>query len=156
MTKTPYTCPRCGLETRLKGNMSKHLYGIQKPCPAASNDIDLTPEIKEHILNNRVYRPHKQSKSSDVKRNKKSKIRPALRVAVWNTYIGEEIGKTTCCCCKSSSITQLNFHCGHVIAEANGGKVQIDNLRPICVVCNNSMGTMDMKIFALENFNVIV
>jgi hypothetical protein len=53
--KKPYTCPRCGLETRLKGNMSRHLYALQKPCPASDNVIELTDEIKHHILENRVY-----------------------------------------------------------------------------------------------------
>jgi 5-methylcytosine-specific restriction endonuclease McrA len=83
-----------------------------------------------------------------------SKISQAIRIVCWNTYIGEEIGKTSCLCCKTNYITQHNFHCGHVVAEANGGKVHVENLRPICAVCNNSMGTMDMQEFALENFNV--
>lgn len=87
-------------------------------------------------------------------KTKKSKISQAIRIVCWNTYIGEEIGKSSCLCCKSNHITQHNFHCGHVVAEANGGKVQIENLRPICAVCNNSMGTMNMKEFAREIFNV--
>jgi hypothetical protein len=41
-----------------------------------------------------------------------------------------------------------------LVAEANGGKIQIDNLRPICAVCNNSMGTINMKDFAFGHFNV--
>jgi hypothetical protein len=42
-------------------------------------------------------------------------------------------------------ITIREFHVGHVTSEANGGNMNIDNLRPICATCNNSMGTMDMK-----------
>ena len=34
------------------------------------------------------------------------------------------------------------------------GFLNVDNLRPICAVCNNSMGTTDMKVFAFDNFNV--
>ncbi len=85
---------------------------------------------------------------------RKTKISQAIRIVCWNTYIGEEIGKSYCLCCKSNHITQHNFHCGHVVAEANGGKVQIENLRPICAVCNNSMGTMNMTEFARDNFNI--
>lgn len=87
-------------------------------------------------------------------KTKKSKISQAIRIVCWNTYIGEEKGKAPCLCCKTISITQHNFHCGHVLAEANGGKIQVENLRPICAVCNNSMGTMNMKQFALDHFNV--
>jgi hypothetical protein len=93
-------------------------------------------------------------KTSTVIKTSKSKISQALRIVCWNTYIGEEIGKAQCVCCMTNFITQHNFHCGHVVAEAKGGKVQVSNLRPICAVCNNSMGTMNMMEFALNNFDV--
>ena len=75
--------------------------------------------------------------------NKKS-IPIAVKRLVWNKYIGEDIGKSKCYCCKLSSITQLTFHCGHVVAEKNGGDINVDNLRPICQSCNSSMGTINM------------
>jgi hypothetical protein len=40
-----------------------------------------------------------------------------------------------------------SFQCGHVIAEANGGVIHVDNLRPICSICNQSMGTENMDDF---------
>jgi hypothetical protein len=86
--------------------------------------------------------------------NKKKMITQAVRIVCWNTYIGEEVGKTLCLCCKSNNITQHNFHCGHVIAEAEGGTIHVNNLRPICAVCNNSMGTTNMILFAKDNFDV--
>ena len=60
------------------------------------------------------------------------------------------IEKATCLllqisCCKHEDIRQIEFHCGHVIAEINGGKTEIHNLRPICAQCNLSMGSMDMN-----------
>lgn len=155
--KTPYKCPRCSYTTTQKGDMRKHLFSLQKPCPAIDNDIEVTEEVKEYILMNRIYRSEKQTthvERTQTNNRKKTKITQAMRIVVWNTYIGEDIGKTQCLCCKSNSITQHNFHCGHVIAEANGGQVHATNLRPICAVCNSSMGTMDMKTFALNNFNV--
>lgn len=77
----------------------------------------------------------------------KARIRQTLRRLVWNTYIGELVGKSPCYCCRSKSITPFDFHCGHVVAEANGGPVHLDNLRPICAACNVSMGTMSMPDF---------
>ena len=109
----------------------------------------------DHIIPTQVLEEQeKQISIEDKKRKTKSKITHAMRIVCWNTYIGEEVGKTKCLCCKTNSITQHNFHCGHVIAEANGGKVNVANLRPICAICNNSMGTTDMINFAKESFNI--
>lgn len=55
--KDDYFCPRCGYSTKQKGHMRKHLYDIKKPCPCLLNPIDLTDEIREHVLANRIYRP---------------------------------------------------------------------------------------------------
>ena len=77
----------------------------------------------------------------------KKKISATLKRLVWNTNIGEEIGKTKCLCCKSTDISQMSFHCGHVVAEANGGELIVSNLKPICQNCNSSMGTKNMNDF---------
>jgi len=61
--------------------------------------------------------------------------------------IGEEIGKSKCVCCKSTYITQMSFHCGHIIAESRGGETIVSNLRPICQNCNSSMGQTNMDDF---------
>ena len=82
-----------------------------------------------------------------MQKTKKKPIPKSLKIAVWNKYIGEDIGKSKCLCCNLSDITQLKFHTGHVIAEANGGETNIDNLRPICETCNKSMGTKNMEEF---------
>jgi 5-methylcytosine-specific restriction endonuclease McrA len=84
----------------------------------------------------------------DVKKSTKTKkkpIPPNLKRNVWNKYIGEDIGKAKCTCCRLVDITQLSFHCGHIIAEAKGGELKMDNLKPICQSCNSSMSTMNMN-----------
>ena len=92
---------------------------------------------------------NKSTKTNKPKLNKsnKKKISATLKRLVWNTNIGEEIGKTKCLCCKSTDISQMSFHCGHVIAEANGGELIVSNLKPICQNCNSSMGTKNMNDF---------
>jgi hypothetical protein len=70
-----------------------------------------------------------------------------LKRKVWEQQIGEDIGKSKCLCCRLTDITQLSFHCGHIISEANGGEIKLDNLRPICQSCNSSMGTVNMDEF---------
>ena len=54
-------------------------------------------------------------------------------------------------CCEKEPIKMFNFECGHVIAKANGGQMDIENLRPICGTCNKSMKTEHMSIFKKKN-----
>jgi hypothetical protein len=41
--------------------MYNHFYRKNKPCPKSINNIELTNEIKEHILLNKIYLPPKDS-----------------------------------------------------------------------------------------------
>ncbi len=45
------------------------------------------------------------------------------------------------------NISVKNFDCGHIISEKNGGIVSLDNLKPICRLCNSSMSTNNMDDF---------
>jgi len=86
----------------------------------------------------------KQFKVTDYR---KKNIPKTLKRMVWDKYIGPDIGKSKCMCCKHQDIRQIEFHCGHVVAEVNNGYTNIDNLRPICAQCNLSMGRMNMDLF---------
>jgi hypothetical protein len=55
MAHTKYTCPRCGYDTLERNNMRKHFYKRNKIC-CIKNDIELTDDIKEYVLNNRIYK----------------------------------------------------------------------------------------------------
>ena len=44
----------------------------------------------------------------------------------------------------------MSFHCGHIIAEVNGGDIIVSNLKPICQNCNSSMGTKNINDFMLQ------
>jgi len=84
--------------------------------------------------------------STDTKQRKKT-VPKVMRDLAWNKWIGENVAKHTCMCCEINEIRMNSFHCGHVLAEANGGKTSVDNLRPICAACNLSMGTENMTDF---------
>jgi hypothetical protein len=76
---------------------------------------------------------------------------PAIRrQEVWNTHIGEYIGKILCPSCETNSITPFTFVCAHVLAVSNGGDNSVNNLRPICQLCNSSMYTQCMSDFIME------
>ena len=72
-----------------------------------------------------------------------------IRMNVWKHYIGDTLqGK--CLCCEREAITISNFECGHVVSVAMGGKNTIANMRPICSMCNKSMGTRNMDDFIAQ------
>jgi hypothetical protein len=56
----PYTCYRCGYTTDLKGNIRTH-FDRKKKCPALVNRIELTDEIINDILINRIYQIPKKT-----------------------------------------------------------------------------------------------
>ncbi len=80
-------------------------------------------------------------------KEKRKSIPKIIKDQVWDHYVGKEKGNILCFCCKKKEIRQSSFHAGHVIAVAKGGSTTVDNLRPICRSCNQSMGTMDMNSF---------
>jgi hypothetical protein len=79
----------------------------------------------------------------------KEKIPTTVRNALWSTYFDNTLNGI-CQCCKIEKISKNNFDCGHVISEKNGGKVTLNNLRPICGSCNSSMGIQNMDEFMVK------
>lgn len=104
--------------------------------------------LKKHLATIAPTMPTITPLTADKK--KKKTIPSTIKKLVWNTNVGESIGKTKCTCCKSTDITQMSFNCGHITAEANGGKTMVSNLKPICQNCNSSMGTKNMNEFMLS------
>jgi hypothetical protein len=118
--------------------------------------MSMTPDDKEYVKLKQRQRTL-DAVIIDLKKNNLHTVKPpkyikkaisaTLKRLVWNHHIGELIGKTKCLCCRVTDITQLSFHCGHVVAESNGGDTTLSNLRPICQNCNSSMGTKNMNDF---------
>jgi hypothetical protein len=74
---------------------------------------------------------------------------------VWELYahVDENTGKPMeymeCFCCKGKNgraFQRDSIECqmGHVVPKRNGGLFTSDNLRPVCITCNNNMKTMNM------------
>jgi len=66
MIHEPYTCPCCGYKTRNKSHMHFHLYELKKPCPCTVAKLELTDEIKEDIMRNRIYHPPKDDQQPTI------------------------------------------------------------------------------------------
>ena len=107
---------------------------------------------EEHKTKTGIDEEVTKTKETSVKKEKikKKPIPLALKRNVWNKHIGETVGKTLYLYCKLTDITQMNFSCGHIISEFNGGDMKLDNLKPICVSCNSSIGTKNMDEFIAD------
>ena len=74
----------------------------------------------------------------------KKTIPPILREKVWLNFFKTIEGYCYCC---NNPISIRSFHCGHIIAEHNGGLTCLENLVPICKSCNSSMGTTNLYAY---------
>ncbi len=136
--------------------MIKHkakLWQIKKKNPSLTNEQILQLDNEE---TNEIVVPAPAPLPTTlivaIRRPAKRKIPIHVRRQVWNTHIGQNFTQWKCLCCNSTAIDRDNYECGHIIAEANGGDESISNLRPICVGCNRSMSTTNMREFAKKHF----
>lgn len=162
-----YDCKLCDVKCSHLSILRRHekTKGHIKKCQSPPENYDCTLcNVKCYHLStfnrHKQTKGHKKSEAQIInvisslenakkthKKNRKKLIPLTLKRKVWEQQIGEDIGKSKCLCCRLTDITQLSFHCGHIISEANGGEIKLDNLRPICQSCNSSMGTVNMDEF---------
>tara|TARA_Y100000389_G_C17367148_1_gene466945 strand:+ start:464 stop:979 length:516 start_codon:yes stop_codon:yes gene_type:complete len=117
-------------------DIKQKIYNTETITIESSDDDLEIIDLKKLTINNKP----------EIKKRKKY-IPKALKRVVWNKWIGEELGSAKCLCCKVTTINQLSFVCGHILAEKNGGELNLENLKPICSSCNLSMGTENMDDF---------
>lgn len=82
----------------------------------------------------------------------KEKIPKAVRNSLWRIYFKNKI-TGLCQCCLIEKISYASFHSGHIKSERSGGSTSLDNLKPVCMMCNLSMGQMDMNEF-IKKYNM--
>lgn len=86
-----------------------------------------------------------------IKKYGKSSASLKLRLKLWYSMFGEkEIGNCFCCL-KVIQIDDPSWHCGHILAAANGGKKSLENLKPVCVKCNLDMRKQHMYQYMIYN-----
>jgi len=95
-----------------------------------------------NYIRERISKEYDNKSLDEIKKEtpfKKQKISNIFKRQCWNHWVGEHIGKIICPCCKLTEISQLNFSCGHILSESKGGKLIVENVRPICSNCNSSI-----------------
>jgi len=126
----------------------KHKLVEQKPkehCKGITMKGTMCARKASH--NGYCYQHSEHTRNILGKIKKKETIPKIVKNNVWHTYIGRSITECECLLGCGDMISQIHFDCGHVVAEAKGGKVTVENLRPICGTCNKSMGTNNMLEF---------
>ena len=105
---------------------------------------DAPPPYQDIKLDELKPKPKSKSKS------KRKNIPKTIRKSVWNKFIETDDPdklKGKCFVGCNTKINIDNFELGHIISHSNGGKDNIENLRPICSLCNKSMGTQNLLDF---------
>lgn len=169
-----YKCKHCENLYKNKSSLTRHIKSCSKNHVKTikdlrnygndnDNKIKLLEEelatLKKELLG-KEYTGEKIDKINDfiddLKEKPKTKVKvvktkdripQAVRRVVWNNYTGETEGNTKCYVGCGTVISQMSFECGHIVSENNGGKTVISNLRPICSLCNKSMGTRNLEDF---------
>jgi 5-methylcytosine-specific restriction endonuclease McrA len=90
--------------------------------------------------------PKPSVKTAPPKRSPRRNPSKDFRLQLWHKYIGVKYGEIKCPLCQVIDIKQLDFVCGHVIAHVEGGELTLENIRPICHVCNGSMGKKGLNL----------
>lgn len=82
--------------------------------------------------------------------NTKIIIPKILKNNSWDKYIGENICVAPCICCRKNMINAKDFSIGYITSAMNGGSCTIDNLLPICKVCNISINNRNMEQYVKD------
>jgi hypothetical protein len=75
---------------------------------------------------------------------RKQRISKKFKRQVWDYYF-PNIDGLYCPTCyiysphEATKIYRDQYSCGHVVAESLGGKLTVENCRPICTTCNSRM-----------------
>lgn len=104
------------------------------------------------VVHSKLRNVPQEAHTADVKMevvdnsNNRHKFSASQRQLIWHTYIGPHRGRILCPLCRVNNIEPLNYVVGHVVSLHNGGTNDINNVRPICSMCNSSMGVRDMDL----------
>jgi hypothetical protein len=92
------------------------------------------------------------SEPEKPKEKTRRSIPKKIRGMVWKVYHGDSM-TGNCWCCNKHLEALDDWHAGHIVSHANGGKDGVANLRPVCISCNLSMGTENMDEFKLRCYS---
>jgi len=120
-----------------------------KGHPGAPQETRSAAEFLGQTSTKKRARPSPDTGKKPKKR-RKAYINRRLKKEVWLKYMGA-VFYAQCYACNRELIDVFDCHYGHVTAEHVGGATNVDNLRPICSLCNQASSVRDMREFATSN-----
>ncbi len=112
-------------------------------------------KLDKLTLENEEIRCRLDAEDSQPETFKKRKVSAKVRADVWVKHVVNEENKmmfrVPCYCCGSTPISPFCFEAGHVVSKFNGGDDTVNNLRPICSLCNRSCSSRNLKEFAITS-----
>ena len=84
-----------------------------------------------------------------TQKDKEDSIPSATRKTVWALEF-KNSKKPHCYCCHCPLVYE-KWHCGHILSRKEGGRIEKENLHPVCVGCNLGMGVNHMYEYILVN-----
>jgi len=140
-------------------NISKHFVNIEKSINRCKNKKPNKPfvlgiykqfEWIERILF-KIKSGINYEQMEHIQIGTRVKIKKVLRRNVWKKHNETSlVGKCYVC---DKNIDYDNFQCGHIKAVFYGGSNSIDNLEPICQICNLDMGVQNLEEYKKDYIN---
>ena len=121
--------------------LSTQLTGVHSTFSLLLDEIKTNNKISNGLTLGQLK--YEKDIDKDIKREA---IPKCVRNALWINFFKNQ-REGLCQCCKREKISIGNFHAGHIKAHINGGSSSLDNLVPICMLCNTSMGKYDLNEF---------
>lgn len=124
------------------GDTMNRISSMQQKCITyGSVFVGLKPDFQWLFY---IY-GHTEEDSNTILR---PKITAALRLAVYEKHAHDF--RVHCAHCKKA-MNAAEFECGHIVSVARGGTTTLNNLVPVCGVCNRSVGSGNIQEFNKEN-----
>jgi len=124
------------------GDKQEKIYSLQEKCVLNGNVfVGMLPDFQWLTY---IYLPHIEPETKTKPKGRVS-IGSALKKAVWEKH--KKPGNIVNCYHCKTNLDFTEFECGHIISVAEGGNTTVNNLTPVCSMCNRSVGKKNAKEF---------
>ena len=103
-------------------------------------NMDLISEINS--INTSLSPNVEITNIANIKKSSKNKIKNIVWTRYGNVNSNNQNEGKCFCCNKILLRSEVSTHFGHIIPKSKGGKYTVENIRPICIMCNTGAGGM--------------
>jgi len=141
-------------KTEIISELQDIIKSLRSAVRNAENQPSLLKLIKKLVVKKKKKIPTVNTiveKCSMTDRGSRKNIPKAVRIALWEEHFTDDNAKGICKVC-NCEIKISNFEAGHIVSWAKGGSDSLNNLLPVCSLCNKSMGTENLLEFKEKYF----